>query len=312
MNIDIIKVPLFYGCDREGVEQGPRTLIESGLVDLLERHCNTVRDRGYVTVPPLNGEDKYKAHPELKYLDGVTETAENLARAAERSFRDGYLPLTVGGDHSLALGTLAATSKANGNDIGVIWIDAHADFNTSQITPSGNIHGMPLAASVGEGHEKLVNIYYKGQKVDPRNCFILGARSVDDGEVEIIDRLGVNVWYMEEIRDKGMGIIILELLELLKKRQIRDLHISYDIDSLDSSLVPGTGTPVADGLWFDESEKLIRGILETGMVRSVDFVEFNPVRDRDDRTLKASLRMLEAFARGLGECDFFTDEIKTA
>lgn len=312
MNIDIIKVPLFYGCDREGVEHGPKTLIESGLVELLERHCNTVRDRGFVTVPPMSGEDKYRSHPDLKYLDAVAETAENLARTAEQSFRDGYLPLTVGGDHSLALGTVAATSKANGNDIGIIWIDAHADINTTETSPSGNIHGMPLAASVGEGHEKLVNIYYKGQKVNPRNCFVLGARSVDDGEVEIIDRLGVNVWYMEEIREKGMGIVILELLELLEKRNIRDIHVSYDIDSLDASLVPGTGTPVADGLWFDESEKLIQGILDTGMVRSVDFVEFNPVRDREDMTLNASLRMLEAFARGLGECDFFKKQVKTA
>lgn len=312
MNIDIIKVPLFYGCDREGVEQGPGTLIESGLVDLLERHCNTVRDRGFVNVPPMTGEDKFKSHPDLKYLDAVVETSVNIAQAAERSFREGYLPLTIGGDHSLALGTVAATSKANGNDIGIIWIDAHADINTTETSPSGNIHGMPLAASVGEGNEKLVNICYHGQKVNPRNCFILGARSVDDGEVEIMDRLGVNVWYMEEIREKGMGIILLELLELLKRRNIQDVHISYDIDSLDASQVPGTGTPVADGLWFDESEKLIQGILDTGMVRSVDFVEFNPIRDKEDKTLKASLRMLEAFARGLGECVDRKKEIKTA
>ena len=312
MNIDIIKVPLFYGCDRKGVEGGPRSLIESGLVDLIEKYDHKVRDKGFVDVPAVAEADKYKAHPKLKYLDAVVETSENIASAVYGSLAEGRLPLTIGGDHALALGTLAATTRAYGNEMGIIWIDAHTDINTTDTSPSGNIHGMPLGASLGEGHERLVDIVYKGQKVNPRNCFILGARSVDEGEMEIIDRLGINVWYMEEIREKGMGIVLMELLELLDRRSIKDIHISYDIDSLDASLVPGTGTPVVDGLWFDESEKLIKGILATGMVRSVDFVEFNPLRDIDDKTLKSSFNMLEAFASGLKDCDSCNNDIRTA
>ena len=301
MKIDIIKVPLFYGCDREGVEEGPQTLMDNGLIDLMQGNGLVVQDKGFVNVPLLMEKDKYCADPHMKYLDAVISTNEDLARMVSASLEEGGLPFTIGGDHSLGLGSLAGTSKVNGNQIGIIWIDAHADVNTPETSPSGNIHGMPLGASMGEGPECLTKICSADQKVNPRNCFIIGGHSIDDGEVEIIDRLGINVWYMDEIREKGMGIVILELLELLKARNITDLHISYDIDSLDSRLVPGTGTPVVGGLEYDESEQLIKAVIATEMVRSIDFVEFNPKRDTPEKiTLKSALRMLKAFAEALG------------
>lgn len=301
MHIDLVKVPLFYGCDREGVEHGPQTLMDHGLEEIFNKAGNDVRDRGFVKVPVLSKEDKYKAHDHMKYLDGVIETNQALADQVAQSIQDNYLPFTVGGDHSLGLGSIAGVTKVLGNEVGVIWIDAHADINTAESSPSGNIHGMPLGASMGAGHEALTNFYYKGRKVNPNNCFIIGARSVDDGEVTLIDELGINVWYMEEIREKGMGIVLLELMELLEKRNIKDIHISYDIDSLDSALVPGTGTPVEDGMQYDESEQLIKGIIETEMVRSIDFVEFNPCRDNSDQiTLRSVLRMATVFAEALG------------
>ncbi|KAF5065260.1 arginase [Proteiniclasticum sp. QWL-01] len=302
MHIDLIKAPLFYGCDREGVEHGPQTLMDHGLIDILQSAGNQVRDRGFIPVPVIEPENKYLAHSHMKYLDGIIDTNTHLANQVVSSLTEGRLPLVVGGDHSLGLGSLAGVTKALGNEVAVIWIDAHADINTPETSPSGNIHGMPLGASMGEGHESLTNFYYNGQKVNPRNCFIIGARSVDDGEVEIIDRLGINVWYMEEIREKGMGIIILELMELLRRRNIKDIHISYDIDSLDSALVPGTGTPVVNGMEYDESEKLIRAITSTGMVRSVDIVEYNPKRDHEDQiTLKSVLHMVQVFSKALAE-----------
>lgn len=301
MHIDLIQVPLFYGCDREGVEYGPQTLLDNGLIEILSAAGNHVIDTGAVTVPVRTKEDKYKAHPHMKYMDAIIETNQELAQRVRTSLERGRLPFTLGGDHSLGLGTLAGTTQANGNGIGVIWIDAHADINTPETSPSGNIHGMPLGASMGVGHPALVDLVYQGQKVDPGNCFIIGARSIDDGEVELIDRLGINVWYMEEIREKGMGIVILELLELLKRRGITDLHISYDIDSLDAALVPGTSTPVVNGMERDESVRLITALIETRQVRSIDFVEFNPKRDHPDGiTLKSVLHMIRAFAEALG------------
>lgn len=304
MKIDLIKVPLFYGCDNEGVEEGPQVLVDNGLIDLLTESGNDVRDLGAVTVPCLTLEDKYKANKTMKYLDAIIQTNEELAGKVAGSLLEGHLPFTLGGDHSLGLGTLAGTTKVNGTDIGVIWVDAHADINTAETSPSGNVHGMPLGASLGEGYDALVNLYYDGQKVKPQNCFIIGARSIDDGEVELIDRLGINVWYMEEIREKGMGIIIQEVLQMLEHRGIKDLHISYDIDSLDAGLVPGTGTPVEDGLLYDESDKLIRSLIATRLVRSVDFVEFNPRTDNPDSvTFKSAFRMLTAFAEALGQVE---------
>lgn len=301
MKIDIIKVPLFYGCDKEGVEDGPQMLVDNGLIELLTKSGNEVRDLGAVNVPCLTKQDKYRAHKTMKYLDAIIETNVELAETVAGSLNRGHLPFTLGGDHSLGLGTLAGTTKVNGSDIGVVWIDAHADINTALTSPSGNIHGMPLGASLGEGYDALVNLSYQGQKVKPQNCFIIGARSIDDGEVEMIDRLGINVWYMEEIREKGIGIVIQETLELLARRGITDVHISYDIDSLDAALVPGTGTPVEDGLMYDESEKLIRSLIGTGLVRSIDFVEFNPKTDNTESvTFKSAMRMLRAFAGALG------------
>lgn len=303
MKIDIINVPLFYGCDRPGAEIGPKVLKENGLIDIFKKAGNDVVDKTEIDIIPLKEEDKFKKSKTMKYLDGVIDTNEKLAKEVCDSLNNGRLAFSVGGDHSLGLGSLAGASKANGNDIGVIWIDAHADINTPETSPSGNTHGMPLAASMGYGVEELKDLFYKGRKVNPNNCFILGARSVDDGEVKLIDEAMINVWYADEIHDKGMGIVIKELMEMLEEKNIKDIHISFDIDSLDSRLVPGTGTPVEDGLEYDETKKLIASIIETGKVRSIDFVEFNPKRDKEGITLKSCLTILEAFAKALAKID---------
>lgn len=301
MKIDFIKVPLFYGCDRPGVDKGPDVLIENGIVEMFEKYGNEINDKGNVLVNTYSVEEKYSSHPKMKYFKGVVETNEDLAKKVGDSLKNGRMPFTIGGDHSLGLGSLAGVSSAIGNDFAVIWIDAHADINTVESSPSGNIHGMPLGASFGVGAEELKNLYFKGKKVKANNAFIIGARSVDDGEVEIIDDESVNVWYMEEMRDKGMDIIIDEVLTLLKKKGIGNIHISYDIDSLSSELVPGTGTPVENGMDYTQSEKLVNALIATGLVRSIDFVEFNPVIDKNDVTLKSVLKMLEVYAKALGK-----------
>ncbi|PKK40412.1 Arginase [Clostridiaceae bacterium JG1575] len=301
MKIDLINIPLFYGCDRPGVEEGPKVLSDNGLKNLLTEYGNEVVREETIDVPPCSEEDKYKAHPQIKYLESVKTTNEALAQRVEAALKEGLLPFNIGGDHALGMGSLAGISCALGNEVGVLWIDAHADINTPQTSPSGNSHGMPLAVSMGEGLEELCNLHFKGQKVHPNNCFIIGARSVDDGEVALIDRLGINVWYMEELRERGMAAIIRELFTILDQRGLKDLHLSYDIDSLDMSLVPGTGTPVPNGMNLDESQELISAILQSGKVRSIDFVEFNPKRDHEDQvTLHSCLTMLRAFAQALG------------
>ncbi|MBO1263903.1 arginase [Proteiniclasticum sp. SCR006] len=300
MKIELIGFPMFYGCDRPGVEHGPDKLRENGLVEILKKHNEEVEDFGNIDVMSVDTDRKYASHKSMKYLDEVVDGNLKLAQAVEKSLKAGNLPFVVGGDHSLGLGSMAGVKAASEEEYAVIWIDAHADLNVTESSPSGNIHGMPLGASTGLGDEALTSLYVKGQKVKPENIYIIGLRSVDEGEEVIIREHGINIWRMTDIRERGMDTVIHELLEMLGDSGIGKIHLSYDIDSLDIRLVPGTGTPVEDGLEFEESKALVKAIISTGKVGSIDFVEFNPVIDKDDITLNSSLTMLEAFSEALG------------
>lgn len=300
MEIDVIGVPLFYGCDTEGVENGPDKLRELGLVELFERNRNNVLDKGNVAVPVSGPDKKYKSDKLMKYLDEIVETCQNLATEVEDTLRRGRLPFIIGGDHSLVMGSLAGVSSVIGDDYAVIWIDAHTDINTDKTSQTGNIHGMPLASSMGVGPDILTSIYHDVPKVRDRNVYIIGARSIDEGEQALIDERGLNVWRIEDVHARGMDAIIKELMAKISESGVRDVHISYDIDSLDKSLVPGTGTPVENGLRLEESKRLVEAIIGTGKVRSVDFVEYNPDIDLDNRTAQSCLYMLNVFAASLG------------
>ena len=301
MNIELIGFPMFYGCDRPGVEHGPDKLRENGLVEILKKHNNHVNDNGNIKVLQVDTDQKYASHKTMKYLDEVVDGNEKLAKSVEEAINKGNLPFVVGGDHSLGLGSMAGVKASRKDDFAVIWIDAHADLNIAETSPSGNIHGMPLGASVGLGDESLTSLYRGEQKVKPENIYIVGLRSVDDGEEVIIKEHGINIWRMTDIRERGMDKVIDEITEKISASGISKIHLSYDIDSLDDRLVPGTGTPVENGLEIEESKQLVQSIIRTGKIGSIDFVEFNPEIDRDDVTLNSSLSMLEAFSEALGQ-----------
>ena len=300
MKIEIIGFPMFYGCDRPGVEFGPDKLREVGLVDLFKKNNEYVIDRGNIKVDQVDTSKKYASHTSMKYLNEVVSGNERLAETVQNAIQEGNLPFVVGGDHSLGLGSLAGVKSATEDEFAVIWIDAHADLNITETSPSGNIHGMPLGASAGLGDELLTELYVKGQKVKPENIYILGLRSVDEGEEVIIKEHGIHTWRMTDIRERGMEKAIQELLHKITESGIQRIHLSYDIDSLDARHVPGTGTPVEDGLEFEESKQLVSSIIETGLVKSIDFVEFNPITDRNNLTLNSSISMLETFSEALG------------
>ncbi|MFH5836277.1 arginase [Proteiniclasticum sp. C24MP] len=300
MKIELIGFPMFYGCDRPGVEHGPDKLRENGLVEILKKYNEEVNDNGNIDVISVDTDRKYASHETMKYLEEVVDGNLKLAQAVEKALKTGNLPFVVGGDHSLGLGSMAGVKAASEEDYAVIWIDAHADLNVAESSPSGNIHGMPLGASTGLGDESLTSLYVDDRKVKPENIYIIGLRSVDEGEEIIIRENGINIWRMTDIRERGMDAVIRELLEMIEKSGIRKIHLSYDIDSLDDRLVPGTGTPVENGLEFDESKDLVKAIISTGKVGSIDFVEFNPVIDKNDITLNSSLTMLETFSEALG------------
>lgn len=291
MDISIIGMPLFYGCDRPGVEKGPDILRENNLDKILEKN-HYVTDLGNIDVDYIESKDKFLENYKLKYLKQVVDANNRLASKVYEALTNNTLPFIIGGDHSLALGSIAGSSKYFGNDLGVIWIDAHGDINTETTSPSGNIHGMPLAASMGIGYEKLTSIFFDDFKVKPENVFILACRDLDQGEVELIERLKINVWNIDDIQNGDLDKIISDLISMIKEKNIKNIHLSYDIDCLDPEYVPGTGTPVDNGLTFEESKKLLKSILGTSLVKSIDFVEYNPELDSNNRTKETCIELL--------------------
>ena len=296
MNISIIDMPLFYGCDNPGVEKGPKILRENNLLDIFNK-SHEVCDMGEVHVKNVSSNDKYAANAKMKYLDEVVRSNIGLADKVYESLKNSSLPLIIGGDHALAIGSIAGSSKFFEQDLAVVWVDAHGDINTLETSPSGNIHGMPLASSMGIGHETLTSFYFPSQKVKPENVFLLGCRDLDLGELELIKEYNLNVWTMKDIKTKGIKTVLSELLQAINKANIKNIHFSFDIDSLDPSYVPGTGTPVEDGLSFSEGKEVIETIINTSLVRAMDFVEFNPTLDNIQRTLETCLELLKIISK---------------
>lgn len=297
MKINLIGVPLFYGCDRRGVNLGPDDLRENGLVEILEKNNHIVYDLGNLHVPEISEQNKFQHHSNMKYLDSITEVNKNLAHQVFCSLQSNNFPLVIGGDHSLGLGSISGSSKYYEN-LAVVWIDAHGDINTHETSPSGNVHGMPLAAAMGIGHETLTNIYFQGQKVNPENVFILGARDLDEGELSIIKEYKLNVFTTEQIRELGVEEVMKRVQNTLIKNKIDAIHLSYDIDSLDSELVPGTGTPVSDGLTVDQCKYMLKSLLQSRLVKSMDFVELNTHLEDGDNTINICLDLIDY----IGKC----------
>jgi arginase len=298
MNINIIGVPIHLGSDVNGVNLGPEKLREKNIIEVIKNNNHEVYDLGNIFVKEEKESAKYNSHKKMKYVDTIIDVNKELAEKVYSSLNSGVFPLIIGGDHSLALGSISGASKYY-EDLAVIWIDAHGDINTHETTPSGNVHGMPLAASMGLGHEKLVNLYYQGIKVKKENVFIIGARDLDEGELKLIEELKLNVWTTQDIKLKGIETVMADLQGRLKVREIKNVHISFDIDCLDKSLVPGTGTPVAKGLNISETKYILKDLLQTGFVKSLDFVELNALLDKDDSTAAIAIDLIDCIFKNL-------------
>jgi arginase len=292
MDINLIGVPVCFGSDRHGVNFGPEKLREKDVVNIIKKNNHTIYDLGNIYIKKVGESDKYSSHERMKYFDQIVEIDTNLAQQVYNALASGNFPFVIGGDHSLGLGSISGSSKHFDN-LAVVWIDAHGDINTHETTPSGNIHGMPLAAAMGIGHEKLVNLYYDGPKIKPENVFIIGARDLDEGEYELIKKLKLNLWTTKNIKENGVEKVIGQVMKLIKDRKIRNVHLSFDIDSLDDSLVPGTGTPVAEGLNVDEIRYILKSFMESKLINSMDFVELNTALDKDDITADTVIDLID-------------------
>ncbi len=299
MDINLIGVPIRYGSGKNGAQLGPEKLREYNIINALSVNGNVVYDLGDLYVPIYSEENKYKWHDKMKFLEPVLDVNRNLAHMVYCSLKANSFPLVIGGDHSLGMGSIAGSSKFF-KEIAVIWVDAHGDINNSDTSPSGNIHGMPLAASMGVGSDNLTDLYYKGQKVKPKNVYILGARDLDPGEVTLAEELKLNLYTMETVRERGLDVLINEIIEKINSSTVDGVHLSFDIDALDSALVPGTGTRVAEGFTLNEGKSILKQFLSTGFINSMDFVELNPMLDDDkESTANVCLELIQDFAKYL-------------
>ncbi len=280
MQIDIIGVPIDLGADRRGVDMGPSAIRYAQLRQKLETLGYTVEDMGNIDVPIA--ETCSVTDPRLKYIDCIVPMARRAAGAVATSMRAGHFPLVLGGDHSLSLGSIRGAAK--GRTVGVIWVDAHADFNTHGTTPSGNIHGMPLAALCGLGDNRLTQLWDETSPViDPRRVAIIGARDLDPGEKSNLREAGVMVMGMEQIDRIGMVAAIEKAIERVS-RHVDGLYLSFDMDVMDPRHAPGVGTPVAAGLTQREGHVACELVGETGKLIGMDVVEVNPILDIQNQT----------------------------
>lgn len=289
LNISIIGVPVDLGQSRRGVDMGPSAIRYAGAVERLRALAHHVEDEGDISVSPMR--EKQCAEIGLKNLQEVTSITTELAQAVSDSVANKRFPVVLGGDHSIAIGTLAGLADHYDN-LGVIWYDAHADMNTSETSPSGNIHGMSLAASMGLGHEQLVNVHRPGAKVHPQNIVIIGARALDPGERELIKELGIKVFTMHEIDRYGMSMVIQQTLEHFAKQQVDGVHLSLDLDGLDPLYTPGVGTPVSGGITYRESHLAMELLADAKVITSAEFVEVNPILDKYNKTADVTVGLM--------------------
>ncbi|MBD8028482.1 arginase [Ureibacillus sp. Re31] len=287
--VSIIGVPSDYGQLRRGVDMGPSAIRYADVVERLENLGYEIKDEGDILVKKETATSQLGTN--LKNLKEVIEVCTKLSIKVQEVLEDGRFPLVLGGDHSIAIGTLAGLTTKYKN-LGVIWYDAHADINTPETSPSGNIHGMPLAVSLGLGDDRLVTIGGFAPKIKPENIVIIGARSVDPGERELIKKLGIKVYSMHEVDRLGMTKVIEDTISYLNKRQVDGVHLSLDLDGIDPLYTPGVGTPVPGGITYRESHLAMEMLEEEGFITSAEFVEVNPILDERNKTADVAVALM--------------------
>ncbi len=290
--VGILGVPLSYGQSMAGVHLGPAAIRVAGLAQQIAKLGYEVNDRGDLAVARSHSLPGFEE--KLKYLTEIYEACERLCDETERIVESGEFPITIGGDHSIAIGSLAGVVKAfrkRDERIGLIYLDAHADMNTPDTTPSGNIHGMPLAALLGYGAPELVNVGGFSPKFDPRLCAHVGARDLDPGERELIRNLGMRFFTMREIDERGLAVCIDEAIAIAQQGS-GGYAVTFDVDVLDPGDAPGSGTLVRGGLTYREAHLAMEKIAEAGGMKSLEVVEINTALDVNNRTAILGMELI--------------------
>ena len=290
--VSLIGVPTDIGAGHRGARMGPDALRIAGLGEALAARGVDVADRGNVAgpanpwLPPVDG---------YRHLDEVVAWNKALMDAVDAELTLGRMPIVLGGDHCLGLGSITAVARhcrRTGKKLRVLWLDAHADFNTSNVTPSGNVHGMPVACLCGLGPEALTTLGGSAPAMRPDEIRQIGIRSVDDGEKRLVKEYGLDVYDMRYIDEVGMKRAMEEALEDLDDNT--HLHVSFDVDFLDPSIAPGVGTTVPGGPNYREAQLVMEMIADTGRVGSIDIVELNPAFDEHNRTGQLAVDLVES------------------
>ncbi len=288
MRIRVIGVPMDLGSDRRGVDIGASAIRYAGLNDQLRRLDHQVLDIGNIVVPQPESQPIGNSH--LKYLEPIVKVAQELADAVTTTLEESDFPLILGGDHSIALGSITGITRVH-KDVGVLWIDAHADFNTEETTPSGNIHGMVLAALAGLGNSRLTSLGGWAPKLNTQTIVIVGARDLDDRERGLLRTHHIHVFTMSDIDQRGFSDVMRQSLAIAGEAN-DGIHVSLDMDALDPTYAPGVGTPVRGGLTYREAHLAMELIADSGRLIAMDVVEVNPILDRENATALLAVELV--------------------
>lgn len=283
-NIEIIGIPVDLGAGRRGVDMGPSAIRIADLEPRLESLGHKVVDFGDIDV--VIPETQKVGAGKLRYKAPILAACDELRKQVERSLAEGRTPLVLGGDHSIAIGSVAGSSNhfaRQGENLGLIWFDAHGDANTPDTTPSGNIHGMSLAILLGLGDADLVNLGGRAPKVQPGNTVLIGCRDLDPGERATLKKSGVTVYTMRDLDERGMRDVVDEAIKLASDNTA-GVHLSFDLDVVDPEDAPGTGTPVWGGITYREAHLAMEMLSDRAQVVAIDLVEVNPVLDNQNMT----------------------------
>lgn len=286
--IRIIGVPIDLGADRRGVDMGPSAIRYAGLNTRLQRLGWEVEDTGNLYVPVPEAREIKDKH--LKYLPEIVKVSEELQAAVAKALADNTVPLVLGGDHSIEIGSLAGVA-AGGRRFGVIWFDTHGDYNSPETTASGNIHGMPLAVANGIGARELTKIGGEHRKIREQNTVIIGAREIDYEEREALHRSQITVFTMSDIDQLGMKEVVSRGLKIAGEGT-GGIHISFDLDVIDPTEAPGVGTPVKGGINYREAHLAMELVAESGLLISMDVAEVNPILDIQNKTAELAVGLI--------------------
>jgi len=290
--VSILGVPLGYGAGMAGVDMGPAALRVARLDERIAQLGYQVSDKGDLHLD--RPRTRAHANDKLKYLSEISKACEQLATEVKAILEAGELPIVLGGDHSIAIGSIAGVSsylRERDQTLGLIWFDAHADMNVPETTPSGNIHGMPLSALFGYGAPALTNIGGFSPKLDSRFCAHVGARDIDRGERELIKQLGMRCFTMREIDERGMSACMDEAIAIASQAS-GGYAVTFDVDALDPTDAPGSGTLVRGGLTYREAHLALEKIAEAGGMRSFEIVEINTALDVNNKTAELGVELI--------------------